>query len=92
MADGSSHILASDDRAQVSLLLLTVMVMSKTLCSPWPITVAVHSTMLSGTHPSFQLCGAWLPGCLAAGGTDLTREPESHRISMNDALVIGKAL
>lgn len=30
--------------------------------------------------------------CLAAGGTDLANEPDIHRISVNDALVIEKAL
>jgi hypothetical protein len=80
------------NRAQVSLLLLTIMALSKKSHLSVAVTVAVHSTMLSNPHGSLHLCGVWLPVCLAAGGTDLANETEIHRLSMNDALVIGKAL
>lgn len=89
---GAATYWNQSSRAQVSLPLLIVMAMSKKSHLSVAIAVVVHSTMLSNPHSSFHLCRASLPVCLAAGGTDLTQEPEIHRISTNDALVIGKAL
>lgn len=92
MADGGSRILESDKQGSSLTPLLIVMARSKKSHLSVAIALVVHSTMLSNPHRSFHLCGASLPDCLAAGGTDLTQEPEIHRISTNDALVIGKAL
>lgn len=66
--------------AQVSLLLITNHGHEQEI----PPLCGHHCGLF--TQWCFHLGGAWLPVCLAAGGTDLANEPEIHRISMNDAL------